>query len=318
MNTKHFFLCLLLFFLCQSCFNKKENDDALVISERAVPCRIKCNNTISDTAPIVPLEIANQFYKYINQFEGGQFNIVKKPDAWAIECKLTPFSPDFDIWIVSNIGESFIKLLVTLTTDETPTVIQALPIAYNIAIEELNYIESEFWAADIDNSYNIIVSKKYERLYSIIDDSTENKSNTSTKQDNYFIELNGKIGYKKPETFDSQYNAIVQFADVSVVGNLDEDWVLNSIAIQERTEPLNIFFVVATAHFNAVEITDYHGEVVDIVDISSFITKHNAGYLLLKKGEKTLFVPYDAPEKCLQKAESYFNVEIVVKNEEQE
>jgi len=320
MSTKHFSLFLLLFFLCQSCFNKKGNDDnTLIISEKSVPCSIKCNNIVSDTASIVPLEIANQFYKHINRFEGGQFNIVTKmPETWAVECKLTPFSPDFDIWIVSNIGESFVKLLVTLTTGETPTVIQALPIAYNIAIEEFNYIESEFWAAEIDNSYNIIVTKKYERLYSIVNDSTENKSNTSTKQDNYLIELNGKIVYQKPETFDAQYNAIVQFADMAVVGTLGEDWVLNSIAVQERVEALNIFFVIATTNFNAVEITDYHGEIVDIVDISSFISKHNTGYLLLKKGEKTLFIPYDTPEKCLQKAESYFNLEILTKNEEEE
>jgi len=289
----------------------------LVINELEVPCSIKCNNTIDDSAAVLPLGIANQLYRHLNQFDGGQFNILTKmPENWAVECKLTPFSPDFDIWIVSNTGESFIKLLVTLTTDETPIVIQALPLAYNIAIEETNYIESEFWTAEIDNSYQIIVAKRYERLYSIVDDSTENKSNTILQKDSYFIELDGKISYQNPETFDMDYMAIVQFADTSIIGDLDENWVLYSIDIQANIESLNIFFVCVTSDFEKVEIKNYYGEVVDIVDISNFINKHNMGYLALKKGEKTLFIPYGTPEICLQKAANYFKMDILTKMEE--
>lgn len=316
---KYFFLLGLSFFIFQSCFNKKEDkSNPLNINEQSLPCSIKCNNTLSDTANILPLEIANQLYKHLNRFEGGQFNILTKmPDTWAIECKLPSFSPDFDIWIVSNTGESVIKLLVTVTTAEIQTVIRALPIAYNVAIEKTNYIESEFWSADIDHSYNVVVTKKYDRLYSIIEENAENKSNTITKKDNYTIELDGKITYQKPETFEIDYLAIVQFADTSVVGMLDEDWILNSIEIQEQIETLDILFVTVTSNFERVEIENYYGEIVDIVDISNFITKHNIGYLALKKGEKTLFIPYSTADKCLQKAESYFKMDIVAKNEEE-
>ena len=317
-HTKFTFLCGLLFVFC-SCFNSKEEEcNMLNISELPLPCSIKCNNIIDDSANILPLEIANQLLRHLNRFEGEQFNIVTKmPETWAIECKLPAFSPDFDIWIVSNLGESAIKLLATITTAETPTLIQALPIAYNIAIEKTNYIESEFWSAEIDNSYNIAVTKKYERLYSIIEENAGNKSNSLTKQDSYTIELNGKITYQKPETFDINYLAIVQFTDTSVVGSLNEDWVLNSIEIQEQIESLNILFVTVTTAFDRVEIKNYHGETVDIVDISSFINKHNMGYLALKKGEKTLFIPYVPAAQCLQKAEGYFKMEIVAKTEEE-
>ncbi|MCL2131226.1 MAG: hypothetical protein FWH36_02035 [Lentimicrobiaceae bacterium] len=316
---RRFFLCGLLFFVCHSCFNDKADDcNVLNINEQALPCTVKCNNTINgDSGNILPIDIANQLYKHLNRFEGEQFNILTKmPENWAIECMLPSFSPDFAIWIVSNVGESAVKLLATLTTAENPMVIQALPIAYNIAIEKTNYIESEFWTADIDNSYNIIVTKKYERLYSIIEENTENKSVSVTKKDNYTIELNGKIAYQKPETFDADYLAIVQFADTAVVGMLDEDWVLNSMEIQEKIEPLGIFFVTATSDFDKVEIKNYHGETVDIVDISSFINRHNMGYLALKKGEKTLFIPYSAADVCLQKVENQFNMEILTENEE--
>jgi hypothetical protein len=316
--TKFIFLCLMLLFVFCSCFNRKADEgNELDISEIALPYNIKCNNMLSDSVNILPLEIANQLFKHLNRFEGESFHILTKmPETWAVECKLPPFSPDFDIWIVSNIGESVIKLLVTITTSENQTVIQALPIAYNIAIEKTNYIESEFWSAEIDPAYNIIVDKKYERLYSIIEENTENKSNSITKKDNYKIELDGKISYQKPETFDMDYRAIVQFADTSVVGMLNEDWVLNSMEIQEHIEELGILFVTVTGGFDHVEIKNYHGETIDIVDISGFINKHNMGYLALKKGEKTFFIPYASATQCLQKAENYFGVEIIAKNEE--
>ena len=289
----------------------------LSINEQELPCCIKCNNIVSDTMNILPLEVSNQFYKHINRFEGEQFNIViPMPETWAIEFKLPSFSPDFDIWIVSNTGESILKLLVTITTNEIPTIIQALPIAYNMAIEKTNYIESEFWSAEIDNSYHIAVTKKYERLYSITEESAENKSNSKMKTDDYLIELNGKISYQKAETFDVDYLAIVQFADTSVVGALDEDWVLYSMKIQEQTEPLNILFVMATSSFERVEIKNYHGDIVDIVDISSFINKHDRGYLALKKGEKMRFLPYATPDVCLQKIGSYFQIDIPTQEED--
>jgi hypothetical protein len=318
-RIKFILFCGLLLFALHSCFNKyTEEYNSLNINELPLPCSVKCNNAVSDTANVLPLEIANQLFKYINRFEGEQFYILmKNPETWAVEYRLPSLSPDFEIWIVSNTGESSVKLLATISIAETPAVIQALPIAYNIAIEKTNYIESEFWTADIDNSYNIVVTKNYERLYSIVEEGAENKSNFFTKKDNYIIELNGKITYQKPKIFDIDYNAIIQFADTSIVGGLSEDWVQNTIEIQEQIEALGILFITATAGFDKVEIKNYYGETVDIVDISSFISKHDIGYLALKKGEKPLFIPYASADKCLQKAEGYFNLEIITKNEEE-
>ena len=39
------------------------------------------------------------------------------------------------------------------------------------------------------------------------------------------------------------------------------------------------------------------------------------GYLALKKGEKTLFIPYSTADKCLLKAAGYFQLDIAAKNE---
>jgi hypothetical protein len=262
------------------------------------------------------LDIANQLFKYINRFEGEQFRIsAKMPETWVIECELPSISSTFSVWIVSNSGVSTVKLLVTVARDET-TVIQALPIACNAAIEKTNYIESEFWAAEIDEDYHIVVSKKYEKLYSITSENLENKSISAAKKDNYTLESNGKFAYQKPESFDIEYNAIIQFADTSVIGALDEDWLANAIVIQEQIEQFGIFFALATSSFDRVEIRNYYEEIVDIVDISNFINKHNKGYLVLKKDEKTLFTPYADAEKCLRKAEDYFNLKIIEEKED--
>jgi len=314
-------MCGLLLLSLHSCFNRQKTEDySLEINELALPCSIKCNNTVSDTANILPAEFVNKLSRLINKFEGEQFHILMKtPETWAVEYKLPSLSPDFEIWIISNTGEAGMKLLATVSIAETPALIQVLPVAYNIAIEKTNYIESEFWSAEIDNSYNITVTKKYERLYSITEENAEDNSISITKSDHYTIEQNGKISYQQPEIFDFDidYNAIVQFADTaSIRGVLNSDWLQNEMDIQEQIEPLNILFVTATANFNKVEIKNYHGETVDIVDISNFTDKYNMGYLALKKGEKPLFIPYASADKCLQKAEGYFNIKIVINEEE--
>ena len=312
--VRHSFLSIFLFVFLFSCTNAvKEECNVLEIEELPLPCTIECSNRTGDSVNLLPLSIENQLFKHIKKFEGTPFNIsVKMPENWVIECKLPAFSPDFEILILSNEGEAYVKILAAITPDDK--VIQALPVAYNVAMEEKNYIESEYWSAEIDETYNIIVTKKHERLYSITEQSAENKSVSTTIKDSYKIELNGKISYQKPETFDLDYNAIIQFADTSVIGQLNEDWILNSIEVQEKIESLNILFITATAHFERVEIKNYYGETVDIVDITNFINKHNMGYLALKKGEKPLFIPYSTAEKCLQKAEGYFKMDILEKN----
>ena len=308
-------LFVLIAIFAFSCGNKKEDVSVSYsdLNEKKLPCAIACSAISEDTAQVLTTDIVNDLLRYFKQYQGNKMKIQTPiPEDWGVEYKLTPMSPDFDIWVITNLGEPTYKFLATVTTSsETPAIIQAIPVAYSVGNEKNNFIESEQWTAIVQDDYKIIVTKIYEKLYSLTDTlSAGNKSVTQKTEDIYTIENDGRITYEIPPAFDVDYRAIIQFADTAAIGNvLDELWLWNSIEIQEVTEPLDILHCLATTRFDKLSIYNYRGDVVDIIDISSYLNKHNIGYLAIKKGEKPLFIPYSSSKECLQKAFKYFGME---------
>jgi hypothetical protein len=307
-----------------SCGNKKENVSAnyLDLKEKKLPCMITCSTLSEDTAQVLTTDAVNQLLRYFKQYQGNKLKIKTPiPEDWGVEYKLTPMSPDFDIWIITNLGDPAYKFLATVTfTSEMPYIIQAIPIACNVGIEKNNFIESEQWTAVIQDDYKIIVTKIYEKLYSLTDTiNIDNESIRIKKEDVYTIEIDGRIIYEIPPSFDMDYRAIIQFADTAAIGNvLDEQWIWNSIEIQKVIESMDIQFSLATTRFDKLSIYNYRGDEIDIIDISSYLTKHNMGYLAIRKGERPLFIPYSSSKECLQKAFQYFGIENPMQKDENE
>jgi hypothetical protein len=298
-----------------SCDTKKETDttENFELKEEQLPYTVKCSDLPDDSMYMLSNEIVNQLFRDLKNHQGLKMTIsVPVPEEWGVTCKLTPMSADFDIWIIANKGDPMLKFLATVTnTSEMPSLIQSIPVACNMGIESLNVIESEQWTAFVEDDYKITVTKIYEKFHSLVDTLMPNNENVFVKQEDvYNIESTGRITYEIPPSFTIDYHAIIQFADTAITGNvLDEQWLWNTIEIQEVVEPMGILFGTITSQFDKSPIYNYRGEKIDIVDISSFLDKHNTGFLALKKGEKPLFIPYSSSRECLQKAFKYFKLE---------
>ncbi|MDR1878076.1 MAG: hypothetical protein LBQ64_00755 [Bacteroidales bacterium] len=310
-KTKGFFYTLTVL-LFVSCGNKQETiqNEQFFLTEETLPHKVTLGFSTNDSIRALSDDIVMQLLQNLKNYEGVNPNIQTiLPDNWGVEYKLTAMSPDFDIWIIANMGSPVYKMLATITTSETPVVIQAIPIAYTTAIEKVNYMESEQWEALIKEDYKIIVTKTYEKLYSLTDTAPNKESIYVQKEDVYYIENNGKITYEIPPSFHVDYRAIILFADTAAIGNvLDEEWLWNCVSIQEKAEQEGILFAAATTHFDKLSLFDYHGEEIDIIDISTYLNKHSRGYLVVKKGIQPLFIPYVSAEECLQKAFPYFGL----------
>ena len=319
---KRLSLFTLIVLFAAACGSKKEDvsDNYLDLKEKKLPITITCSTLSEDTVRVLTNELVNDLLRDFKQYQGNKMKIqMPIPEDWGVEYKLTPMLPDFDIWIITNLGEPAYKFLATVTaSSETPSIIQAIPIACNMGIEKDNFIESEQWTAVVQDDYTVIVKKVYEKLYSLIDTvNPDNESVSIKKEDVYTIENDGRISYDIPPTFDMDYRVIIQFADTAAIGNvLDEEWVWNTIEIQEVIEPLNILFCPATTDFDKLSIYNYRGDEMDIIDISSYLNKHNIGYLAIKKGEKPLFIPYSSSKECLQKAFNYFGMESLLREDD--
>lgn len=306
---RNLLLCIALCFSLSvvSCKHKVKQESASLQSV-ALPCHISCHNFLSDSAAVFPEEFEGILYRLLKQGEGKRADLrIPYPDSWQLEAALESPFPGIDIWIVSNSGDVSYKLLLTLSVPreegETQEVIDGLWLAYSAANEQVNRIESEEWVADIDEEMNISVQKKYEVLYSMSD-------TTHTEQDNFLkectdvfhVDYNGFISYEEPQPTEN-YKAIIQFMDTAEAGlSVDDDWVKNTMIMQENLESYGIYFIEVFQHFDEVLITNYHGEPVDVVNISSFLKTYGRGYILVEKGKKPKYVRYGSAVNCLRRA----------------
>lgn len=311
MNTKKIllFLSVLSFFACNRNVESTTTEE-IPLKKISVPLTISCLNSNNNTANVLSTEMTNVIIRSLKKFEGFQPTLISSiPDKWIVECQIESFSPNFDIWIITNEGEPIFKLIATINV-ENNEIIQAIPIAYSVANEKNKYVESEFWDCQIDNVYNIVVHKKYEKLYSLSDEGyKEEESTTIVKDDKYIIENHGEITYLPQPTFDIDYQAVVFFADTSIVSpTTDNEWLWNAITLHENLEPYNILFVETFKDFDQVVINNYLGETVDIVDIKKFTNIYNKGYLVLAKNKETQFIAYDTPVNCLSKIMNIFGI----------
>jgi hypothetical protein len=273
---------------------------------------------MQDSALNLPNELESQVLRYLKNYEGVKMKIqTPLPESWKVMYKLPPMSSDFDIWIVANAGDPTHKILATVTLSPF-SIIQAVPVAYSAGIEENNFIESEQWTSVVKEDYTVVVTKLYEKLYSLTDTANRQASTSSATEDRYIIENNGKIRYEAPAIYDIDYRAVVQFADTASIGNLlGEDWLWNTIEIQEMIEPEEILFSEVTKNFNRVSIYSYRGDEVDVVDISPYLEKHNMGYLILEKKKKPIFIPYAPAKEILPKVFAHFSLEYHAKENEE-
>lgn len=316
---KRIFYFLIIGIIVFSCENKQQvgAEQSFDLAEEVLPHTISFSNA-QDSIQILSDDLTSQIIRHLKKYEGIKMHIqTSLPESWAVEYKLTPISIDFDIWIIANVGDPTHKMLATVTTSQPISIIQAVPVAYSAGIEKTNYIESEQWDAVVKENYSIVVKKSYEKIYSMTDTLNRHASTSVQKEDIYIIENNGKIRYEAPVVYDIDYRAIIQFADTASMGDiLGEDWLWNSIEIQEAAEPADVLFIVATKNFSKLPIYNYRGDEVDIVDISLYIEKHNMGYLILQKGQKSIFIPYTAAKEFLPKAFKHLGIEYEIETEE--
>lgn len=295
--------CLLL-----SACRHNPNESRLNLAYIAPPCRIDCNSDLSDTLFALPEEMEHFVYRFLKQEKGESKRVVLRadfPEEWQLEAAIETPYPDLFLWVVRNSGEVSHKLLMTVNDPGNgvePEVITGMLVAYNVAEEQPNRIESEMWTAEVDAECHLCIHKKYEVLYSMDDTTHADRDNLLQEvTDCFHIDGNGQIFFEKPQ-FMEYYRAVVQFMDTAESGlAVDDAWLENAMTMQEYLEPEGICFMEVFQHFDEVLLTDYHGEVLDKVDISSFLKTYGKGYLLLEKGKKPRFLHYGPAETVLRK-----------------
>lgn len=301
-------------FLLTFCKNKKSIEILKPDIELGLPCHISCSDVISDTLPMLKENMQTQIYRFLKHIPGTDMSLkIPFSESWQIEAYIESPSPDYDLWLISNLGDIYYKLLISVTLPDEITgernVISGLLVSYSAAEESKDKIVSEEWNADMDADYSITISKRYEVICSMSDTLNSNNNVEKESKDVFILNLDGIFQYQEPE-YTEQYRAIIQFIDTSEPGlSIDEAWVMNTIAMQEVLEPLDIYFMEITHDFNQVMVTNYRGELVDEVDISDFLKTYGKGYIMLEKGNRARYFRYCQADECLKKILPSWNIE---------
>lgn len=278
----------------------------------SVPCQINSHSMEVDSANKLPIDIESNIINAMKNFEGEPYVLKTTiPSDWYLLSKVESFSDEFDIWLIASEGEPIYKVLATVDLSKRE-VISAIPIVYNVGREMSKYVESEEWSCEIDSLYNVVVTKTYDKLFSLSDEGyKEGESKNKKVIDRYFIDSYGNFVYVEKPHFDIDYSAVIQFADTAQMTiPLDESWIWNEIALHERLEPMNILFQTSFKDFDQLSVYNYSGEEVDMVDVSELVKKNNIGYILLQKGKAPEFVPYDVATTCLARLAVYLGIEM--------
>lgn len=298
------FCLLLLLFACKS--KKTQTLQPPVTLD--VPCEITADAPATDSLPLLPENIQTELYHYIKHVKGEPIALrAELPDSWQVEAALESPSPNFDIWLVSSMGEASYKMLVTLTVpDEKETerdLISALLVAYSYGKERAYKIESEEWYTQVEADYTLTIHKKQESLHSLSDTTAASHANRSSEIKDVFRlnDMTGNFEFQEPE-YTEAYRAVLQFMDTTVSGlSADEQWLQNTMVMQETLEPENIYFMELFNHFDQVMVTNYMGELVDEVDVSDFLKTYSRGYIILEKGKKPRYLRYCPASEALSK-----------------
>lgn len=319
MEKKISIILIAIALLAGGCKNKKQGETLYELSEKTLPCSISCSDERKDSLSVLGDDLMVQLIPLLKKGKGFSPVLINSlPKEWVTECQLENLSTDFDIWIISNHkAEATHKVLLTIkTTEDKYQIIDALLIAYVAATESTNKLESEEWTCQIEKDYTIKIRKEYKELYSYVSDSVIPDNKEISIEDVYHITLNGFISYEEPTIFDTDYMAIIQFADTSEVGvRLDEEWVWNLIHLQEHTEDHSILLIEATRQFDNISIVNYQGQIVDKVNLKSFLSRHTKGYIFLKKGSKPKYHKYGSADECIKSAFSYFGLDSLLLTE---
>lgn len=305
--------------LASGCKNKKQDETLYELSKKTLPCSINCSDERKDSLSILGDDLMVQLIPLLKKEKGFSPILINSiPEEWVAEYQLENLSTDFDIWVISdNKTEATHKALITIKkVEDKYQIIDALLIAYVAATEATNKLESEEWTCKIDKDYTIKIQKDYKELYSYVSDTVIPDNKEISIEDVYHITLNGFISYEEPTVFDTDYMAIIQFADTSEVGvRLDEEWVWNLIHLQEQTEEHSILLIEATRQFDNISIVNYQGEIVDKINLNNFLSRHSKGYIFLKKGSKPMYHKYSSAEECIKSAFPYFGLDSLLLEE---
>ncbi|MCK9339225.1 MAG: hypothetical protein M0P38_04460 [Bacteroidales bacterium] len=189
-----------------------------------------------------------------------------------------------ELWLIQSQDREWTYLVIT-SGSGTQRILDVAPIELDLAREENNAIEREWWTWHREEDGAFIVDKSYEWKKSIEDATAVNVHDyfkSAYSQDKYVIGEMGRFDCFPTKLNDSvYYNAVVFFSGHKP----SEEWKEKTEYLEAFCEQNNLLFSNVHHDYKNVLIQDYTFNPIDTVDVTPYITKDSLGMLLFENGQ---------------------------------
>lgn len=306
--------------LCASSCRRNQQTTTEVIEQEVeiieypvsiIPNEITTN--LSDKHVLYPVseDFLREFLILANRYDGAQIMTQTSfPSEWGV-VMIERLMEGKELWLLQSESREWIYLVVTSGLG-TQRILDILPVAVNLAVQDKDILETEIWTTkrDIDGSF--IVEKTYEWIKSVPDDATQEEYAMAPemyKKENYVIDkysLNdmGRFKFIEQEQI-PDYQAIIFYYDKE---NKPENWDEYIPILQSFCEEKGIYFDEIYSGFENVTIRDYKLNDIITIDITPYLGASEAGMVMLKKDENPRNVSFGSEERMKIEIRRYFKL----------
>lgn len=306
---------IFLFGACKSKTKPDVVDDSnvdAVVEYPVLPLPDPLVTDIADDAELFPVseEFLRDFFVLFDHYQGTPISVrIDVPDEWGVR-SIERLPDGKELWLMQSQNREWLYLAIT-SGSGTQRLLDILPVAVNIVVQNGDVIETETWTTkrDADGFFN--VEKTYEWTRSVhnatkeeIDFNPEAYNKKTHVVDQYSINEMGRFSYiEKPVLPD--YQAVFFFYDKE---NKPETWDEVMEITQSFCEEHNIYFEEIYQNYETAFIRDYKMQELIPVDISPYLAENQEGMIMMSNDKEPRTVTFGSIEKLQIELKRYFQL----------
>lgn len=313
-----FFLGLLVLFILLiqfSCKPKKdstidENSDLVAYPISIIPDFIETN--LTDMSPLYPIseDFIRDFLNVAHDFQGQKLTLkIALPSEWGV-LTVERLPEGREMYLLQSKNREWIYLVITSGLG-TQRILDILPVAVNLALQNQDILETEVWKTTRNQDGSFSIDKTYNWVRSVGKTTKEEytqdpNSYTKTTQSTELYLINNMSRFDFIQTdIVPDYSAVVFYYQAN---KKPENWDEFVPMLQSFCEDYEIIFEEVYQDFDKVMIRDFKLNDITTVDINPYISSSGSGLILLKKDLEPKSVNFGSFERMKIEIKRYFKI----------
>lgn len=304
---------ILVFFI--SCKHKPqvatvEEATPLEYPVSTIPNRICTELSDQDTLYPISPDFLRDFRVLFDRYQGTRLTIrTDFPTKWGVRC-IERLSEGKELWMLQAESREWIYL-VTVAGSGSQRIVDILPVAVNIAIQDNEVLETEIWTTTREVDGTFIVEKNYEWTKSLKDVDKEtilnnpeefNKKKSGTDQ--YIINEMGRFDLIQVDTVPN-YKAVFFFYKEN---NKPDSWDDTMEIVQSFCEENNIYFDEIYSNFQEAFIRDFKLNDITPINLLPYVVETESGMVMLQNHTEPKTITFGSVERLKIEIKRYFKL----------